>query len=71
MNIINKQPKQMRFYDLEKGAVFQDGGSFYMKTEFIETEEIAVNAVELKTGNLVAMFDSAVVTPLNCNLVIE
>lgn len=71
MKIINKQPQAKRFYDLEKGVVFQDGGKFFMKIEYIETDKIECNAVELETGNLVTMFDSAVVTPLNCSLVIE
>ena len=71
MNIINNQPKVKRFCDLERGTVFQNGSKFFMKTEDIETGDFSCNAVELKNGQLVTMFLDAVVTPLNCNLVIE
>lgn len=71
MKIINKQPKQKRFFELENGVVFQNGSKFFMKTERIEIDEFSCNAVDLKTGELVQMFVDATVTPLNCNLVIE
>lgn len=71
MNIINKQPKVKRFYELENGTVFQNGSKFFMKTECIETDDFSCNAVDLKNGQLVKMFTDAAVTPLNCNLVIE
>lgn len=71
MKIINKQPQVKRFYELEKGAVFQDGSKIFMKTEYIDADDFGCNAVELETGKLVTMFDCAVVTLLNCNLVIE
>lgn len=71
MNIINKQHKVKRFYELENGTVFQNGSKFFMKTERIETGDFSCNAVDLKNGQLVTMFMDAVVTLLNCNLIIE
>lgn len=71
MKIINSQPRQKCFYDLEKGTVFQGGGKIFMKTEYINADDFVYNAVELETGKLVTIFDSAVVTLLNCSLVIE
>lgn len=71
MKIINKQPQMKRFYELENGTVFQDGSKIFMRTEHIDADDFECNAVELETGKLVTMFDSAVVTLLNCSLVIE
>ena len=73
MNITKKCANAKYFKDLEKGAVFkfQTGDHIFMKTERIETGDFCCNTVDLTNGSLEAAYDTAVVIPLEHELIIR
>ena len=71
MKIINKKKEQQYFRDIERGTVFQLKDSFFLKTERIEADDFSCNAVNLANGVFMAICETAVVTPLDCELVIK
>lgn len=40
------------FCNVDPGTVFLSKNNYYMKTEFVQTEDSSVNAVNLQTGDL-------------------
>jgi hypothetical protein len=72
MKIIdNTVSKTVLFESLALGDVFSFGSNFYMKIPLIEGSETVANAVSLAYGFMDYFNDDALVTKVNCQLVIE
>lgn len=72
MKITQRHANTKRFSDLEKGTVFKFvvGNHIYMKTERIETGDFECNIVDLTNGSLESTYETAMVVPLEHELMI-
>jgi hypothetical protein len=73
MKITKKHANAKHFNDIEKGTVFkfQTGDHIFMKTERIETGDFECNVVDLINGSLEMAYETAIVIPLEHELIIS
>lgn len=73
MNITKKHANAKYFNDIEKGTIFkfQTGDRVFMKTERIETGDFMCNMVDLINGSLEMAYETAIVIPLDHELIIR
>ena len=70
MKIIDNVFKEYTFGELGQGATFKIGEKYRLKTDKFTSNDDAVNAVDLVSGELVFVMDDEIVHPFQCELIV-